>query len=160
MKNLNPRNARQVALKYFGSFKDKEEGKFNVVHTKAVVEISRMLGKRLRASVDDLVASAWVHDIGKIVQLADHAKYSIEILDKEGLLINEIMKDCIANHGTGSVAVTREGKIIQAADKLSILSIPILELLLEQKQILDSDIEFISKMTKSSIEHLRNIDEI
>ncbi|MEI6396801.1 MAG: HD domain-containing protein [Candidatus Taylorbacteria bacterium] len=160
MIKLNPESAKKLALKYLGGLKDKEEQEFNIIHTNAVVEIASLLGKRANVNVDDLIIASWVHDIGKSVDVSGHAKYSIDLLIKEGYILSPVIEDCVLNHGTGSVATTREGKIIQAADKLSILSIPILELLFKQKKILETDIEFITKMTNGSVDHLKRIDFI
>ncbi len=160
MIKLNPESAKELALKYLGGLKDKEEQEFNIVHTNAVVEIASLLGKRANVNIDDLIIASWVHDIGKSVGVSGHAKHSMDLLIKEGCILSPVIEDCVLNHSTGSVAATREGKIIQAADKLSILSIPILELLLKQDKILETDIEFITKMTNGSVEHLRHIDSI
>jgi HD superfamily phosphodiesterase len=160
MNRINHDNAEHIALEYFSALKDNGEKEFNIIHSKAVVEIVSLLGMRVKADIDNLVAAAWVHDIGKTVSISDHAKHSVELLIKDGYTLTLIQEDCILNHGTGSTPKTREGRIIQAADKLSILSIPILELLLKQKKILETDIDFIIKMTKGAIEHLRFVDEI
>ena len=46
------------------------------------------------------------------------------------------------------------------ADKLSILSIPVLKLLLDQEKILPGDVEFINKMTTGAVEYLRRLGDL
>ena len=50
------------------------------------------------------------------------------------------------NHGTNGQPKSPEAKILQIADKLSILSIPVLKLLFKQKEITLNDIEFVKNL--------------
>lgn len=157
MKKLTPKNAKLVALKYLKKHKEKEGRDFAKVHTEAVVEIGKMLAKRLGANISMVEICAWVHDIGSVVERNDHAKHSLDLLKKESFEISELIKDCILNHGTNGQPKSQEAKILQMADKLSILSIPVLKLLFNQKEITLNDIEFVNKMTTGAVTHLKKL---
>lgn len=154
MKKLNQKSARILAQKYFKKIKGKEDQDFSRIHTEAVVEISTILAKKFKANLPAVVIASWVHDIGYVTERTNHARHSLEILEKEGFLIDSTVNDCVLNHGTGCNPQTKEGKILQASDKLSILSIPVLKLLLKQKNILPDDIEFLKKMTDGAVSHM------
>ena len=157
MKKLTPKNAKLVAEKYFRKHKDKGERDFSRVHAGAVAEIGVILAKKFRADTSVVEISGWLHDIGATIERADHAKHSLELLEKEGFEISPLIRDCILNHGTGGKPISKEAKILQVADKLSILSVPVLELLFKQESVLPEDVEFLNKMTTGAVAHLKNL---
>jgi len=157
MKKLTPKNAKSIALKYLKKHREKEGRYFAKVHTEAVVQIGKMLAKRLGATISIVEMCAWVHDIGSVVERNDHAKHSLDLLEKEGFEISELIKDCVLNHGTSGQPKSEEAKILQMADKLSILSIPVLKILFNQKNITASDTDFVSKMTTGAVDHLKKL---
>jgi HD superfamily phosphodiesterase len=154
---LTPKIAKLTAEKYFRKHKDKEERDFARVHTAAVVEIAVILAKKFKTDVSTVEISGWLHDIGSIVERSDHAKYSLDLLNKEGFEVSPLIKDCILNHGTDGKPESKEAKILQIADKLSILSIPVLKLLFKQKSITPYDIEFVDKMTTGAVAYLKEL---
>jgi putative nucleotidyltransferase with HDIG domain len=157
MKKLTTKIAKSIALKYFRKDKNKIEKEFALIHAEAVAKISKLLAKRLNANISVVESCAWVHDIGKIIEIENHAKHSLILLEKEKIEITSLIKDCILNHGTSGKPLFLEAKILQMADKMSILSIPVLKLILEQKKIPESDVEFVNKMTTSSVNYLKNL---
>jgi putative nucleotidyltransferase with HDIG domain len=157
MKKLTPRIAKSIAFKYSKREKNKMERDFALIHAEAVVKISKILAKRLGADASVTEACGWVHDIGKIVEMENHAEHSISLLEKEKIEVTQQIKDCILNHATSGKPLSPEAKIIQMADKMSILSIPVLKLILEQKKITESDVEFVNKMVTGSVNYLKNL---
>jgi len=69
--------------------------------------------------------AGWLHDVAKVKSDKNHSKESAKIakkflkdkIDDDKL---KIILDCIANHGKKDHPKTKEGKIIQSADKLAI----------------------------------------
>lgn len=157
MKKLTPQSAKEIAEKYFLKHKDKSEQDFTRIHTNAVVEIGIILAKKFKADISIVEASAWVHDIGSVIERSNHARHSLDLLREEEFEIDTLTEDCILNHGNGGNPKSEEAKLLQMADKLSILSIPVLKLLLEQESILLSDVDFVNKMTTGAVEYLKKL---
>lgn len=157
MKKLTPRIAKSIAFKYSKREKNKIERDFALIHAEAVVKISKILAKRLGADVSVVEACGWVHDIGKVVEMENHAEHGLTLLEKEKIEVTQHIKDCILNHGTSGKPLSSEAKIIQMADKMSILSIPFLKLIFEQKKITESDVEFVNIMSTGSVNYLKNL---
>lgn len=83
--------------------------------------------------IDERVfAVAWVHDIGRVISDDNHAFYSLKLVS-EKFRINNVIKDCILNHGSKSTALTPEGKMMQYADKLSMFIPEVVEFLLKEE---------------------------
>lgn len=158
MKKLNPKSAKIIAQKYFKKIKPKIEQDFAQAHSEAVVEISIILAKKMKANSSVVETAAWVHDIGRVIGSDNHAEHSLKLLEKEGYQIEPMIEDCILNHGSSGQPKSKEAIILQAADKLSILSIPILKLLLKQKSISASDIKYLVKMTTGAIKRLEGLN--
>ena len=158
MKKLTPKKAKLVANWYFNRHKDTSGRDFAKVHADAVVEIAVILAKKFKADVSAVEISGWLHDIGSTIERNDHAKLSLDLLGEEGFEISELIKDCILNHGTSGKPKSKEAKILQMADKLSILSMPVLKLLFKQKDITSGDIEFVDKMTTGAVAYLKNLN--
>lgn len=129
---------------------------FHYVHTKNVVNIIGLISKKFKLDIDKMQAIAWVHDIGYIVEnTKDHAKDSINLLEKEKIKLDEVDKDCILNHGSDKTPQTKEGKIMQIADKLSVFDSDLIEILLKQKEITEEDIHMFNQLTLKGISQLR-----
>jgi putative nucleotidyltransferase with HDIG domain len=157
MKKLTTKIAKSIALKYFRKDKNKIEKEFALIHAEAVAKISKLLAKRLNANISVVEACAWVHDIGKIIEIKNHAEHSLVLLEKEKVEITHLLRDCILNHGTNGKPLSLEAKILQMADKMSILSIPVLKLILEQEKIPESDVEFVNKLTTGAVNYLKDL---
>jgi HD superfamily phosphodiesterase len=99
-----------------------KDGEFWYNHMKAVSETCLVLAAREEnVDLESLEIAGWVHDLGYLVSEESHAKYSLETVEKE-FEINEIIRDCIINHGNSGDPKTKEGKIIKFADKLAFLN--------------------------------------
>ena len=122
-----------------------------------MVEIAILLAKKSKLDVSSIEMAAWLHDIGSTVERDDHAKFSLDLLEQEGFGVSELIKDCILNHGTNGKPKSEEAKILQMADKLSILSIPVLKLIFKQQSITLYDIEFVNKMTTGAVAYLKEL---
>jgi HD superfamily phosphodiesterase len=157
MKKLTPKTAKLIAQKYFKRHKDKAEQNFARIHTSAVVEVGVILAKKFKANASVVEISAWIHDIGSVIEMPNHAIHSLNLLKKEGFEISTLIEDCVLNHGIDGKPISEEAKILQMADKLSFINIPILKLLLKQKSILPSDVEFVNKMTAEAIVYLKKL---
>ncbi len=60
---------------------------------------------------DIFKVAGWLHDIGNIIDNDNYAKHSMMVLEERGVKVNNVLKDCILNHGAKSDAKTKEGKI-------------------------------------------------
>lgn len=151
--------AEEFAKEKFLEFKDQGEIDFEIWHAKTIIKIALILAENKNVDKDILKIAAWLHDIGKIIEIKDHAKHSLEIIEKN-FVINEKLKDCILNHGSDDTPKTEEGKIIKQADKLCILNPELVNILIKYnfKKIKEEDIEFVKKMTNKSIEFLKELD--
>jgi putative nucleotidyltransferase with HDIG domain len=157
MKKLNSKSAKLIGEKYFKKIKGKIEQDFIKTHSEAVVMIAAILAKKFKADVSAVTIAGWVHDIGRTIESENHPQHSVALIEKEGFKLEPIVKDCIINHSSHCKPQTKEGKILQASDKLSILSIPVLKYFLQQKNILSEDVEFIEKMTTGANYHFKNL---
>lgn len=119
--NLNEKNAKNFAIKVLSKkFKDSDL-KWIIEHCKNVKRCCQIL-KRKDIDQESLKISAWLHDLGRIVSEETHSEESLKITKKEFSNINSIIEDCILNHSFSKVPKTKEGKIFQLADKMSLLS--------------------------------------
>ncbi len=129
-----PELAREYALKQFSEYgkkqrreKGKKVGKLReelkILHAHyvfiAAQEIIKLKGLERQVDIEDLEIAAWLHDIGYVLQKENHAKYSREMCEQH-FTLNDKIRDCILNHGRKNKPRTKEGKIIQLADKLSL----------------------------------------
>jgi HD superfamily phosphodiesterase len=159
-KKLTVSEAEKFAKKMFNKCKDPLDKEFYVLHSRMVAETALVLiPKNNKDTIDKniLQIAGWLHDIGSVIDREDHAIHSIELLEKEGFVVSEKLKDCILNHGRSKSPKTREGKIIQLADKASVLRPELLRLFVEsnskdRKEIID----FFEKTTSRAIILLRN----
>ncbi len=157
MKKLTLELAKQIARDCFQSYRDRIEGDFARIHSASVAEIAVTLAKKANCDQELVETAAWVHDIGYLVEKDNHAEHSVKLLEQKGFELSSEMRDCILNHGTGGKPESQEAKILQMADKLSILNIPTLKLILEQEKVLPEDVAFIKKMTDGAVGYLDNL---
>lgn len=156
---LNPVVAEKLAKKYLLDKRTKE-GEFIFAHTKGVVLSVQILSKKFNLDKDKMISLAWMHDIGYFLNdTKNHAENSLRILDDEKIKLNEIDKDCILNHGTGKTPSFLEGKIMQIADKLSILNPDFLEVLLSKKNFKEDELDFVKMMCEKAIEMLKKLND-
>jgi HD superfamily phosphodiesterase len=161
MERLTPKTAEEFARGIFSKLKDKEEREFRLVHPVLVSETALILAKKINRKVnfDTLKIAAWVHDVGYSIEAKNHAEHSLKILN-EKFDIDNVLKDCIINHGSEATPETDEGKIIQLADKAFILDRDLLRLVLKSsKEKADSEyIDFIKKMSEKVVDLLGKFD--
>lgn len=92
---------------------------WNILHVKCMIKAIEELSKTEKIDVSKLKALAWVHDIGKIKSEDNHAEISIKILEKE-FDLDDIDKDCILNHGSSGKPKSKEAKLFQKSDGISL----------------------------------------
>ena len=120
MKELTQANAKEYALKKFKQL-PVLYFQWNILHSKGIIEVLKILTKDKQINIDKLFTLAWVHDIGKIKSEENHAELSLEILKKD-FYLDEVDKDCILNHGSSGNPQTEEGKLFRYADGLSLFT--------------------------------------
>jgi len=114
MKKLTFEDARRLCFEYFNKLEDREQADFLILHSKNASETAVMIAQNrpdMNLNIETLRIAGFVHDIGYFIEEENHAEHSIELLEKEYEL-DEKLRDCILNHGTGSVTKIEEGKII------------------------------------------------
>jgi HD superfamily phosphodiesterase len=122
MNPLTIETAREFAIEKFGKFPELEK-QLKIKHSeyiiKAAEELVKEKGIENNININRIEIAAWLHDIGYIVSEEGHAEYSLRI-SKEKFELDSIIEDCILNHDSKGKPVTKEGKIIQLADKLNL----------------------------------------
>jgi HD superfamily phosphodiesterase len=136
-KKLTKKKAKELAYKYLSSENEKIDP-FHFVHTKQVVRIVRLLGKKKNIDHESLEIAAWVHDIGYAYDNSanrspQHAKNTLRLLRDEHYEITSILSDCVLHHDGKGKPKTKEGILLQIAIKLNIFEIKFLEYLLNQQ---------------------------
>lgn len=117
MKKLTASEAKDYARERFKRLPELY-AQWNFLHSSYIIKALKEL--TLQETVKDkLQALAWVHDIGKIEGDEHHPEKGLKILDNE-FILDEVDKDCILNHGSGSKPTTPEGKLFRNADGLSL----------------------------------------
>ncbi len=120
MEKLNIEKAKKFCEETLIKLEDKENAKFIILHSRLVGEIALVLAEHKKVNREILEIAGWVHDVGKVISTENHPAHSIEILEKN-FELDEILRDCIVNHGIRSQPKTEEGKIFRIADKSCIL---------------------------------------
>lgn len=159
-KNLTKEKAKEFALSVFGRIKGEADRDFRIFHAKAVAKTAQALAEADRAvDRDVLEIGAWLHDIGYIDGEDKHAERGIEMLEKEGFILSDKIADCVLHHGTWGKPRTKEGKVIQMADKISFINPGILEILMRDGKIKEEEMDFLEKMLGGAMGHLRDFEE-
>lgn len=161
-KQLTEKVSKEFALSKFKGIANNEDREFNLAHTRAVVESALLLAEGRNVITEDLTIAAWLHDIGQTISRENHAEHSLEIA-KNHFEINKRIEDCILNHGNGKSPETEEGKILQVADKLSVLDRGIAKIIVtyslkKEKESKAKDLGFISKLANKAIELLNEFE--
>lgn len=112
---MKEKEAKEYAEQKFKSLTEIEQ-KWNYIHSKYLIQALNELSPNIK---EEIIALAWVHDIGKIEGDENHAEKSIKILEKD-FQLTQTDKDCILEHGSGGNPITNEGKIFRNADGLSL----------------------------------------
>ncbi len=153
---LTLEKAEQLCKESFKDF-DEADRDFFILHAKLVGEIAGILGGE-EVDKELLKIVGWVQDIGRVISEEGHEKHSVEILEKEYEL-NETMRDCILNHGSKGEPKTKEGELIQTADKLFVINPELISLLKKhsfgkEKEKRNKDFEFIRRLCNKSVDLL------
>lgn len=157
---LSVYEAERLAEKYLLD-RNTVDGAFFFAHTKGVVSAIKIISPIFNLDVNKLTSLAWIHDIGYFSNdIANHAENTLSLLSKENIELDEIDKDCILNHGNRKIPLTREGRFMQVADKISILNEEFLKVLFSKKSITSDEIQFIKMMCDSALEKLENLNKI
>jgi HD superfamily phosphodiesterase len=156
---LEEKKAKELAKKYLleSGMKD---GKIIYAHTEGVVFAAAELAGKYDRDKKMLEAVAWVHDIGQFEGTKDHAEISLSILEKEGIEIDDLTRDCILNHGNSGNPKSFEAKLINIADKISIIDRKILAEIIYLDEINEDYIGFIKMISEKAIEKLRELEGI
>ena len=115
---INEEAARKFAEDSFSKLAELD-CKWNITHVKCMIRAIKQLTKK-ESIINRLVPLAWIHDIGKIKREKDHAKLSVEILEKNKFNLDNIDKDCVLNHGSNGKPESEEAKIFRVADGISL----------------------------------------
>lgn len=118
---LTAKNAEKFAKSCFKHFKGNVERKFHSFHSEGVVKTALRLAEGKKADKNTIIIAGWLHDIGRRVSISGHAEISLKLAEEKFGKLPEKIKDCILNHGTSGKPKSKEAKIIQLADKLSIV---------------------------------------
>lgn len=158
MKKMDLSEAKQIALNISKQIKPIDHRDFFLVHSEKVSRVAKMIAKKMNIDFSLLEIAGWIHDIGYSKSLENHAEYAIPILQELGYEVDDILKDCILNHGNEKTPQTTEGKIFQLADKLSIFDSDIIEVILNHSTfpLKDNDINFLKTMSKKAFKLLDN----
>jgi len=145
-KKLTIKNALQIAKKNFRKIKNKESREYHLLHSFLVRETIKILSKYFKVDRKPLEIAAIVHDIGYVTDPKNHAEESLKILQKE-FEIDDIVKDCILNHGSDKKPKTFEGKLFQLADKLCIFHPELIKYLITyRKNLKKEDYKFLNSI--------------
>lgn len=158
MKKLNLSEAKQIALNISKKIEPIDHRDFFLVHSEKVGKVAKMIAQKIGINNNVFEIAGWVHDIGYAKDFENHAIHAIPILQELGYEVDEILKDCILNHGNGKNPETIEGKIFQLADKFSIFDSDIIEVILKHGSfpLKADDINFLKMMSKKAFKLLEN----
>jgi HD superfamily phosphodiesterase len=157
-KILNSSEAKKIALDIFAKADIADRGEFLSVHSEKVGQVAKMIAQKLGINTDIFEIAGWVHDIGYAKNFENHADFAIPILKELDYGVNDVLEDCILNHGNGKSPKTTEGKIFQVADKLSIFDAEIIQIMLKNGSfpLKNNDIDFLKMMSSKAFELLED----
>jgi putative nucleotidyltransferase with HDIG domain len=119
---ITPVQAEKFTRELYAKHFKGDDLSWSLLHLQNVANCCKLLAEGKDVDNDALTVSAWLHDLGRTQVDEGHAQVSVEIAEKEFGKLDPIVKDCIAHHGSkNETPTTEEGKIIQIADKLSVL---------------------------------------
>ena len=161
MKTLTSADAKKLALKILTEINPLDQREFLVVHSEKVGQVAKLIAQKLNIRSEVFEIAGWVHDIGDSKNSGTHANLAIPILKELGYEVDEILKDCILNHGNEGKPKTAEGKIFQLADKFSIFDLDVIKIILKHGTfpLKAEDIAFLKMMTDKSFELLKQFSD-
>ncbi|MEF2175384.1 MAG: HD domain-containing protein [Candidatus Absconditabacteria bacterium] len=154
---LTIETAKQIAIENAKKIQDPQVREFTLIHSEKVGLIANLIGKKLGLKTDLFLIAGRVHDIGYSVDFDNHALLGVQMLQVAGYEVDELLKDCILNHGTHGNPKYYEGKIFQIADKLSIFDFDVVQVLLKYNDfpLKGEPIEFLKKMSNNALELIK-----
>lgn len=108
MKTLNIPEAKELALNISKQINPIDQRDFFLVHSNKVAKIAKMIAEKIGINSEIFEIAGWVHDIGYAKDIEKHSDFTIPILEELGYEINDILKDCILNHGNKKIPTTQE----------------------------------------------------
>jgi len=161
MDKPTPKTAEEFARKAFLKDKTPEDRNWHIFHSKAVGDCSIILAGSKKVDKGLLKIAGWLHDIGQTISMDDHAAHSLKMAEKE-FEIDDKLKDCILNHGNHGEPVCEEAKLINIADKVSMLNPEFIKLFLKDTANKPADkkkkdMDFIKSMLSKAGELLEKI---
>ncbi len=161
MKTLTLSEAKKTALDVFAKIDSVELREFLLIHSEKVGKVAKIIAQKMKINYEMLEIAGWVHDMGYLKNFENHADFTIPILREMGYELNEILEDCILNHGNGKNPKTIEGRIFQVADKLSIFDADIIENMLKNEglPLKDDDINFLKMMSENALKLVKNFSK-
>jgi exopolyphosphatase/pppGpp-phosphohydrolase len=157
---LDPQIAEDFARRMFEKYPLEEDREFNKIHATTMLEVVEIIADGKKFDNRLVETACWLHDIGKTIEISNHAQHSIDILEKEGFEINEKLRDCILNHGNNGKPQCLEAKLIQIADKACMINPEFMELFRNSTLKKDSEnknkgLELIRTMLNKAIDLLK-----
>ena len=154
---LTPKNAEKFATELFKQNLKGIQLEFRLKQCKEVQKVCLLLAENKEVNIKALKITAWLHDIGRVDDGdLEHPAKSLELAKNQFKKIDEIIEDCIINHAAKSKPKTKEGRLFQLADKLSLLSPQLfIESLKDNKE---GAINFFSENFTKLLELSRNFD--
>jgi HD superfamily phosphodiesterase len=157
MTELTPENAEKFARSIFENDPVKKEGEWHIFHSKAVEETALLLAGKSEIDRALLREASWLINIGETISNGEgHPLRSLDMA-KEEFELPEKLKDCIINHEELANPVCEEAKIIQVADKLSILKPEIIELFYKYSSENSTEKEWNIKFLESFLSKIPNL---
>lgn len=161
MKTLTIPEAKQIALDIAKQINPVDHREFFLIHSEKVAKVAKMIAKKIWIDTEVFEIAGRVHDIWYAKDMDNHSDFSLSILEELWYEINDILKDCILNHWNKKIPTTKEWKIFQLADKLSIIDSDIIEIVLEYWTfpINDKDLAFLKGMSENAFRLLENYSD-
>jgi len=161
MIELTPENAESFARKIFVNDRVKKESEWHIFHSKAVEETALLLAEGSYVDRDILREAAWLIDIGQTIgNDVNHPLRSLEIAREEFELPGKL-KDCIINHENLNEPLCDEARIIQIADKVSVLRPELINLFCKYSKVnpleKEWNIKFVNRILKGIPDLLRKL---
>lgn len=158
---MDKEEAKKIALDILKKVNPPSLADFLAIHSEKVGSLAKIIAQKLEVDSGVLEIAGWIHDIGYSKSVENHAEYAIPVLRKLGYEADEILEDCILNHGNGKNPKTIEGKIFQIADKLSIFDLDTIESMLKHGTfpLKKDDVGILKKMSEKSFELVENFNK-
>ena len=156
---LTAKSAERFAKSCFKKIKGEDEYEFHQLHSDGVVKTALKLAEGKKVDKNILIISGWLHDTGRSIGKEGHAENSFKLAEQKFGKLPEKIKDCILNHGRSGKPKSKEAKIIQIADKLSIVEDPrIFKLLFSKKKYRKESLEMYGFMFEELLKILKRYE--